>query len=54
MMTVIAGLLLVWLVLAVLGVMFEGLIWLTVVAGVLFVATAAYGAIKRRSARRIS
>jgi LPXTG-motif cell wall-anchored protein len=52
MLAVIAALLLVWLVLAVVGAMIEGLFWLTIVGAVLFLATAAYGAIKRRSDRQ--
>jgi hypothetical protein len=52
MMAVIAALLLVWLVLAVAGALIEGFFWLTIVGAVLFIATAAYGAIKRRSERR--
>ncbi len=45
---VIGILLVVWVALAVLGAVIRGLIWLTVLGGVLFLATAAYGAIKRR------
>jgi LPXTG-motif cell wall-anchored protein len=52
MMAVIAVLLLVWLVLAVVGALIEGLFWLTIVGAVLFLATAAYGAIKRRRDRQ--
>ncbi|WP_433662601.1 hypothetical protein ACQPW1_10900 [Nocardia sp. CA-128927] len=49
MLTLIAILLVVWLVLAVLGFVVKGLFWLAVVGLVLFVATAAWGAISRRS-----
>jgi LPXTG-motif cell wall-anchored protein len=52
MLSVIAVLLLVWLVLAVLGAMIEGLLWMTIVGAVLFIATAAYGAMKRRRDRQ--
>lgn len=51
MMAVIAVLLLVWLALSVVGALVEGLFWLTIVGVVLFLATAAYGAINRRSDR---
>jgi hypothetical protein len=43
----IALLLVIWLVLAVVGAVVEGLFWLLVVGAVLFVATAAYGWVKR-------
>jgi hypothetical protein len=52
MLAVIAVLLIAWLVLTVLGALLEGLFWLAVVGAVLFVATAGYGAIRRRSDRR--
>lgn len=52
MVAVIAVLLLVWLVLSVVGALVEGLFWLTILGVVLFLATAAYGAIKRRSGRQ--
>ncbi|GAA2335649.1 hypothetical protein GCM10009854_09440 [Saccharopolyspora halophila] len=45
---VIGGLLLVWLVLSVAGVVIKGLFWLAVLGGVLFVATAAIGWAKDR------
>ena len=47
--TVIVVLLIVWLVLAVLGAILEGLFWLTVVAIVLLVGTAIYGWVKRKA-----
>jgi LPXTG-motif cell wall-anchored protein len=53
MVAVIVVLLLVWLALAVLGAVIEGLFWLTVVGVVLFLGTAGYAAIKRRAARPI-
>ena len=46
-------LLVAWLVLAVLGAVIEGLFWLTVVGVVLFLGTAAYTAITRRSRRSV-
>jgi LPXTG-motif cell wall-anchored protein len=49
MMKIIGFLLIVWLVVAILGAVIKGLVWLTVLGAVLFVATAAYGYRKRRS-----
>ena len=43
-------LLVVWLVLAVLGFVVKGLLWLALIALVLFVATAAWGWLKRQRA----
>ncbi|MGW1682411.1 hypothetical protein [Saccharopolyspora sp. NPDC002376] len=40
---VIGGLLVLWLVISVAGVVIKGLFWLAVIGGVLFVATAALG-----------
>ncbi len=45
--TIIIVLLIVWLVLAVLGALLEGLFWLTVVAVILLIGTAIYGWVKR-------
>jgi hypothetical protein len=45
----IALLLVIWLALAVVGAVVEGLFWLLVVGAVLFVATAAYGWVKRNT-----
>ena len=50
MMKIIGVLLIVWLVVAILGAVIKGLFWLTVLGAVLFVATAAYGYLRRRSA----
>lgn len=47
---IIVTLLIIWLVLAVLGAVLEGLFWLTVVAIVLMVATGIYGWMKRKTA----
>jgi hypothetical protein len=49
MMKIIGILLIVWLVVAILGAVIKGLFWLTVLGAVLFVATAAYGFLRRRS-----
>lgn len=48
-MGLIVTLLVIWLVLAVLGAILEGLFWLTVVAIVLIVATGAWGWMKRKT-----
>lgn len=47
--TIIVVLLIVWLVLAVLGAVLEGLFWLTIVAIVLLIGTAVYGWVKRKA-----
>jgi hypothetical protein len=52
MLPVVVVLLLVWLALSILGAVIEGLFWLTIVGVVLFIGTAAYGAIRRRSAHQ--
>jgi uncharacterized membrane protein len=49
MVKLVAILLVAWLVLSVLGAVIEGLFWLTVVGVVLFIGTAAYGAVKSRA-----
>lgn len=41
----------VWVVLAVLGFVIKGLVWLAIVGIVLFVATAAFGWVKRKAVR---
>lgn len=43
-------LLVVWLVLAVLGLIIKGLLWLTVIGLVLFLVTSAWGWLKHRHA----
>ncbi|PVY96370.1 hypothetical protein C8D89_13020 [Actinomycetospora cinnamomea] len=48
MIGLILALLVIWLVLTVLGFVLEGLFWLAIVGILLFLATAAYGAVKRR------
>lgn len=50
----IGVLLLAWLVLSILGAVIKGLFWLTIIGVVLFLATAAYGAIKQRSGRELN
>lgn len=47
---IIIVLLIIWLVLVVLGAVLEGLFWLTVIGIVLFLGTAAYGWVKRKTA----
>jgi LPXTG-motif cell wall-anchored protein len=48
-MPLILLLLVVWLVLAVLGFVIKGLIWLAIIGIVLFVATGAWGGVRRRN-----
>ncbi len=45
----IALLLVVWLAFVIIGALVEGLFWLLVVGAVLFLATAAYGWLKRNT-----
>ncbi|MET4001833.1 hypothetical protein BJ956_002039 [Arthrobacter psychrochitiniphilus] len=47
-MGLIVGLLIIWLILAVLGFAVKGLFWLAIIGLVLFVATGAIGWIRRR------
>lgn len=42
-------LLVIWVVVAIAGAVIEGLLWLTVVGIVLFLATAAWGWVRRRT-----
>ena len=44
-----ALLLVIWLAVAIIGAVVEGLFWLLVVGAILFVATAAFGWVKRRT-----
>ncbi len=46
---ILVALLLVWLVVALLGALIEGLFWLLVIGLVAFVATAAWGWMKMRT-----
>lgn len=50
---VLIGLLVIWLVLVVVGFVVKSLLWLAIVGIVLFLGTAAYGAIKRRSSGQL-
>lgn len=52
MLPVVVVLLLLWLALSILGAAIEGLFWLTIVGVVLLLGTAAYGAIKRKTAHQ--
>ena len=49
MLKVIGILLVAWLVLAIIGAVIKGLLWLTIIGAVLFVGTAAFGYLQRRS-----
>ncbi len=49
----IALLLVIWLALVVIGAVVEGLFWLVVVGAILFVATAAFGWVKRHTGSRV-
>jgi LPXTG-motif cell wall-anchored protein len=46
---IVITLLVIWLIFVVLGAVLEGLFWLTVVGIVLFLATGAYGWMKRKT-----
>jgi hypothetical protein len=50
-LALILGLVLLWVVLAVVGITIKGLFWLTVVAGVLFLATLVLGGATSRRRR---
>lgn len=52
MLAIIGILLVVWIVLAVVGFVVKGLVWLAIIALVLFVITAVYGWIKRKATTR--
>ncbi len=49
MLKLIAVLLVLWVAVSIIGAVVEGLFWLTVVGLMLFLATAAYGYVQRRS-----
>lgn len=51
-MNIIIGILIVWAVLAVLGFVIKGLLWLAVIALVLFAATVVWGMLKRGASSR--
>jgi hypothetical protein len=48
---IIIGLLVLWLVLAVVGFAVKSLLWLAILGLILFVATGVIGAMRRRAAR---
>jgi len=50
-MGLIVGLLVLWVILAVLGFVVKSLFWLAIVAIILFVATGVFGAMRRRAPR---
>lgn len=52
MLRILVALLIVWVVVAVVGAVVEGLFWLAVLGAVLFVGTAGYGYLRRRSGAR--
>ncbi len=52
MLQVLGFLLVAWLVLVIVGVVVKSLFWLAIVGAVLFLATAAYGWVKREALRR--
>jgi hypothetical protein len=49
MLRIIGLLLVVWIALMIIGAVLEGLFWLLVVGGLLFLGTAAYGALKGKN-----
>jgi hypothetical protein len=51
-MGLIALLLVVWIALSVMGFVIKGLVWLAIIGLVLFVATAAFGFVRRKGANR--
>ncbi|MCW2717419.1 hypothetical protein [Pseudonocardia sp.] len=51
-MGLIIGLLILWVVVAVVGFAIKALFWLAIVGIVLFIATGVFGAMRRRSATR--
>jgi hypothetical protein len=53
MLKVIGVLLVIWIGFTVLGAVVHALLWLAVVGGLLFLGTAAYGAIKGKNRRQI-
>ncbi|WIY07663.1 hypothetical protein QRX60_29140 [Amycolatopsis mongoliensis] len=52
MMVLIVVLLVLWLITAVIGFAFKGLVWLAIVGIVLFAGTAVIGFVRRRAVRR--
>ncbi|CAL9666845.1 hypothetical protein SUDANB95_07249 [Actinosynnema sp. ALI-1.44] len=54
MVKIILWLLAIWVALSLVGAVVEGLFWLAVVGGVLFLGTAAYGAIKSNGRKGVN
>lgn len=52
MLILLIVLLAVWLILAVVGFAFKGLVWLAIIAIILFIATGIIGFIRRSASRR--
>ncbi len=52
MFTIIVALLVLWLILVILGFVIKGLIWLAIIGIVLFLATGAWGWLKRNTSAR--
>ncbi len=52
MLKLLVVLLVIWVVFIILGAVIKGLVWLAVVGAVLFLATAAYGWVKRQALSR--
>jgi ABC-type protease/lipase transport system fused ATPase/permease subunit len=50
-MGLVIGLLVLWVVLAIVGFAVKSLLWLAIAAIVLFVVTGIFGAVRRRAAR---
>ena len=51
-MGIIVALLIIWLVIVVIGFVVKGIIWLAIIGLVLFLATAAWGWMKRKTGAR--
>lgn len=52
MLVLVIVLLAVWLIVSIIGFAIKGLIWLGIIGVVLFVGTAAIGAVRRKALRR--
>ncbi|MBE1468274.1 hypothetical protein H4W33_007286 [Kibdelosporangium phytohabitans] len=52
MLVLLIVLLVIWLVVSIVGFALKGLVWLGIIGIVLFLGTAAVGAVRRRSLRR--
>ena len=52
MLVLVIVLLMLWLILAIVGFAIKGLLWLAIIGIVLFLGTAAIGAVRRRALRR--